>query len=291
MDFLQTGRRKHPSAFHYDLFHKPLELYVFIDPLCPECWALEPVIKKLQIEYGRFFTIRHILSGKLSSYKTIKKKNHMNLAERWERTANRTGMSCDGDIWLENPISTPYTASIAIKAAELQGKKPGLLFLRKLQEELFLEKRSIDSEETLCDVAKKANLDVEEFKRDLQSSAAVKAFQCDLKLTGEMDIHDIPTLVFFNHNFEDEGLKVPGNYSYDVYVHVIEEILQRKIKPSPLPNIEQFLSYFRFVATKEISVVYNLPCKEVERIMKKLLIKQKVERVPVKYGTFWRYID
>ena len=42
-----------------------LEIYMFIDPLCPECWALEPIMKKLQIEYGKYFTIKHVLSGRL----------------------------------------------------------------------------------------------------------------------------------------------------------------------------------------------------------------------------------
>jgi predicted DsbA family dithiol-disulfide isomerase len=43
---------------------KPVEIYLFIDPICPECWALEPILKKLQIEYGRYFSIKHVLSGK-----------------------------------------------------------------------------------------------------------------------------------------------------------------------------------------------------------------------------------
>lgn len=32
-----------------------MEIYMFVDPLSPECWALEPAIKKLKIRYGRFF--------------------------------------------------------------------------------------------------------------------------------------------------------------------------------------------------------------------------------------------
>ena len=44
---------------------KPLEIYMFVDPLCPECWALEPIMKKLHIEYGQYFRIRYILSGQL----------------------------------------------------------------------------------------------------------------------------------------------------------------------------------------------------------------------------------
>lgn len=44
---------------------KPLEIYVFVDPLCPECWALEPILKKLQIEYGNWITLKHVLTSNL----------------------------------------------------------------------------------------------------------------------------------------------------------------------------------------------------------------------------------
>jgi len=53
---------------------KPIEIYMFIDPLCPECWALEPILKKLQIEYGRYFSIKHVLSGRLADLNLCKKK-------------------------------------------------------------------------------------------------------------------------------------------------------------------------------------------------------------------------
>lgn len=276
---------------HYQITEKkPLEIYLFIDPLCPECWALEPISKKLQIEYGRYFKLKHVLSGRLATLYHRKNQKYENMAHIWERTASRSGMSCDGNLWFENPISTPYAASIAIKAAELQGRKAGIRFLRKLQEVVFLKKRNISEEEVLIDCAKSVGLDADEFVNDIHSSSAAKAFQCDLKITSEMDVQEIPTLVFFNENIDDEGIKITGCYPYNVYVHIIQDMLQAEPDPSPAPPLEVFLNYFKFVASKEISVVYNMPINEVEHELKKLLLKQKVEKVPVKYGTFWRYL-
>lgn len=269
---------------------KPIEIYVFIDPLCPECWALEPILKKLVIEFGDKLSLRYILTGRLSSL-NISKKAPSEMAKLWERTASRSGMSCDGDVWFEDPISKPITASVAIKAAELQGKKAGIKFLRKLREVLFLEKQNITRKDVLIQIAELAGLDVDEFSKDLLSESACKAFQCDLKITNEMEVEENPTLVFFNNEkIEEEGIKLSGFYPYEIYIQVLEEILQRKPRAHIPPPLEEFLAYFKFVATKEISVVYNLSCQEVEKEMKKLVLKQKVERVPVKHGTFWRYL-
>ncbi len=273
-----------------NIIAKQVEIYVFIDPLCPECWALEPLLKKLIIEYGDKFCIRHVLTGRLTSL-NISKKAPSEIAKNWERTASKSGMSCDGDVWYEDPISKPITALLAIKAAELQGKRAGMRFLRKLQECLFLEKQNITKKDVLISIAKEAGLDVEEFSKDLLSETSCKALQCDLKITREMEVEESPTLVFFNNEkIEEEGIKLSGSFPYEIYVQVLEEILQRKpIAKSP-PPLEEFLAHFKFVATKEIAVVYNLTCQEVEKKMKKYLLNQIVERVPVKYGTFWRYI-
>ncbi len=270
---------------------KPIEIYMFIDPLCPECWALEPILKKLHIEYGRYFSIKHVLSGRLANLNLSRKKNFENMAQVWEKTASRSGMSCDGSLWLENPIDNPYIVSIAIKAAELQGRRAGLRFFRRIQEMIFLEKQNTSNLEVLKECAYRSGLDVEEFMKDIHSDSAAKAFQCDLKITSEMDVNEIPTLVFFNENIEDEGIKIAGSYPYEVYVQILEEMLsERPVKSQP-PSLESFLKFFKLVASKEIAVVYNMSISQIEREMKKLLLKQVVEQIPAKYGTFWRYID
>jgi predicted DsbA family dithiol-disulfide isomerase len=270
---------------------KPLEIYIFIDPLCPECWALEPILKKLQIEYGRYFSLKHVLSGKLANLNLSKKKNYESIAELWEKTASRSGMSCDGSLWHETPVDAPYNVSLALKAAELQGRRSGIRFLRRIQELLFLEKQNISKLEVLYACAESVGLDVEEFTKDMHSETASKAFQNDLQITTEMDVHEIPTLVFFNENVEDEGIKITGSYPYEVYVQILEEMLAESPERSSPPPLETFLKLFKFVASKEIAVVYNMTISQIEREMKKLVLKQVVEQIPAKYGTFWRYID
>lgn len=279
-----------PQYGFFNLLNKPVELYVFIDPLCPKCWSMEPFIKKLVIEYGRFFKLRPVITGDLSRLNLNKIKEPRELAETWEKTASCTGMSCDGDLWLENPVSSPWLASLAIKAAELQGRKAGMKFLRKLQEFLFLDKQNISDEEVLIKCAKEARLDVDEFKRDLHSESARRALRCDLKITREMDVDQIPTIVLFNQMDDKDGLKITGLYTYDIYVEVLHEVLQEKPRPASKPDLEEFLKHYHFVATKEISVVYDWSLEKTEKEMKKMVLKQKAERVPVKYGTFWRYI-
>ncbi|WP_416434304.1 ClpXP adapter SpxH family protein [Priestia megaterium] len=267
---------------------KPLEIYVFVDPLCPECWALEPILKKLQIEYGQLLSLKHVLGGNLQQLNIGAQQKFEHIAKSWEKTGSRSGMSCDGNLWLENPIDTPYAASIAIKAAGLQGKKQGIRFLRRLQEVVFLEKQNVTEESVLIQCARHVGLDVDEFVKDLHSDYAAKAFQCDLKITSEMDVDEIPTLVFFNEKVEEEGIKISGYYSYETYVHIIKEMLEIDPDPACLPPLRSFLSYFQFVASKEVAVVYGLSLEEAEKELKKLQLQQVVERVPVKYGTFWR---
>ncbi|AIE59354.1 ClpXP adapter SpxH family protein [Bacillus methanolicus] len=285
----QTYNNRASSHHCHGIENKPIELYMFVDPLCPKCWALEPVIKKLQIEYGRYFSIKHILSVRLTSLNLGSKKNYESVAELWEKTASRSGMSCDGSLWLENPISSPYLASMAIKAAELQGRRAGIRFLRKIQEIIFLEKQNVSDVAVLKECAKSVGLDVEEFLADIHSNSAAKAFQCDLKITSEMEINEIPALVFFNQRIEEEGIKITGCYPYEIYVQILEEMLQEKPERAEPPSLEVFLKHFKLVASKEVAVVYNLSINEVEKEMKKLLLKQKVEQIPAKHGTFWRY--
>ncbi|WP_280769251.1 ClpXP adapter SpxH family protein [Salipaludibacillus daqingensis] len=274
---------------------KPVEIYVFIDPLCPECWSLEPIIKKLQMEYSNYFKITTFLGNEIRSLNTPCGKNYhsivQELAQSYNETSCRTGMPCDGDVWHENIMTTPYSAILAIKAAELQGKAIGSKYLRRVREALFLHKKNIAEEDVLISCARKVvGMDVEEFSKDLHSEVATKSLQNDAKTTSEMDVESLPTLVFFGDDVNEPGLKVQGLYNYDVYVDIMSELIGKKPEKCPPISIEQFISFYSLVAEKEISVVFDKSMKEVHKEMIKLQLKQKVEEIKTKQGSLWRYL-
>lgn len=103
---------------------KPIEIYVFIDPLSPDCWLLEPSIKKLKMKYGRFFTLRTVTSSSINALNRKRKsiywpKHGENLPPKLRpKRTNAVWTNCD----------FPYLASLALKAAELQGRKFGMKF-------------------------------------------------------------------------------------------------------------------------------------------------------------------
>ncbi|MFB1050094.1 ClpXP adapter SpxH family protein [Paraliobacillus sp. JSM ZJ581] len=290
MSWNPPGPSNHATAQlgYFDFLKKPIEIYLFIDPLCPECWSLEPLLKKLMLEYGRFFTIRPIMSSPLSTFNQ-ERTNKEHLKKQWEKTSSLTGMCCDGDLWMEHPINYPSILPLAIKAAELQGKKAGKRYLRKIQECAFLNKRDISTEHNLIICAYEANLDIVEFKKDVYSTSAKKALQCDLKLVKEMEIDYTPSMVFFNQAIDDDGLKLSGVYPYEIYVKVLKQMLEKEVNPVKRPSLEDFIAHFGFVATKEVAVVYDWSIAQAIKELKKLQLKQIVHEIPVKHGSFWEY--
>ena len=233
---------------------KPLEIYLFIDPFCTECWSLSPIITRLQMEYGDYFTIKYVLCGNLSS---LNRKNGHDIRHynHWKQIALKRNISYRDSQSLDE--FSPHLTAISIKAAELQGKRAGVHFIRRLQEMFFMENADITDVNVLQRCAKHVGLDVEEFIHDIYSSSAAKAFQCDLKISIEMEVTDMPAMVFFNENIEDEGLKISGIYSYRIYVQLLNEMLESYPQPAEKPPLEQFLTSNPIVATQDLAVIYD----------------------------------
>ena len=94
--------------------HKPVELYIFINPLCPKAFAMKGILRKLQLQYEHYFTWRYVLSTELSALNAI---------------TNRMKGCCSG---VELDITHPVLPSIAIKAAELQGETCWISLFNKI---------------------------------------------------------------------------------------------------------------------------------------------------------------
>jgi hypothetical protein len=68
-------------------------------------------------------------------------------------------------------------------------------------------------------------------------------------------------------------------------------MLSEQPHQSPPPPLEAFMKFFKLVDSKDISIIYNMPIAQVDREMKKLLLKQKVEQILARNRKFWRYIE
>ncbi len=251
--------------------NKPIEIYVFIDPFCEECWLLNPVIKKLQLQYGDYFTLKHVLCGNLTVLNNGNRRQKTNM--------------------MEPGAVVPHLAAISIKAAELQGKRKGIRFLRRLQELLFAEQANITDINTLEKCARSVGLDCKEFIRDIYSSSAARAFQCDIRISSEMNVTEMPAMVFFNEHIEDEGLKITGRYSYSIYVQILKELMGGYAQPSKIPPLEKYLSGQSIISTHDLSVIYDIPYQQMERKLKKLQLQRKVEKIHSAYGSYWKCLQ
>lgn len=253
--------------------NKPLEMYVFLDPLCPTCWDMQPTLRKLQIEYGQYFTVRTVLSTQLNKLNTV---------------CNFPSTNLSNDLECISRIEHSVFPSFAVKAAEFQGKKAALRFFIKIQEYLFLKTKNVTSFSVLQEIAEEVNLDVDEFVHDFLSNECARSFQNDLSITCEMEVDSFPSIVFFNENIEDEGIKVAGNYPYEIYVQILQEMLYEKPKIQDPPSLEKLFDRFHSLTTNEIASYYNISDQLAERELKKLLLLQKVERLILPNTVFWR---
>ena len=250
--------------------HKPIELYIFIDPLCPQAYAMQAMFRKLQLEYEHYFTWRYVLSTQLASLNCVTNKMK----------------GCESGDALD--IAHPVLPSIAIKAAELQGKRSGSRYLSKLQEYAILNMKNVNSYATLMEIAQEVQLDMQEFENDFGSKEAARAFQCDLYITREMDVNEVPSIVFFNECIEDEGLKVSGNYCYEVYEQILQEMISDELIRQPLPTLDHLFSRFHTLTTAEVAEIYSIDNASAERELKKRMLQQKIERITNDATTLWR---
>ncbi len=250
--------------------YKPVELYIFIDPLCPKAFAMKSILHKLQLQYEHYFTWRYVLSTELSALNSV---------------TNRLKGCCGGD---PLDIAHPVLPSIAIKAAELQGKRAGSRYLTKLQQYAVLKTKNVNSHATLLEIAEEVGLDMKEFAIDFGSKEAARAFQCDLYITREMDVDEVPSIVFFNECIEEEGLKVSGSYQYEVYEHILEEMLGEELISQPIPSIEDVFKRYELLTTEEIAEIFSIDHAIAERELKKRMLQQKIERITNEDVTVWR---
>ena len=215
-----------------------LALTVFTDPACPVSWGAEPVLRRLEVEFGEQVRITYVMAGMAREI-----PDPAGELRRWLDVAAETGMPCDPRLWLDAPLRSSYPACIAVKAAAEQGLDGP--YLRRLREGIACERRRLDHPEALLAAAREVpGLNADRFAVDLGSNAIVEAFGADLERTRAAGAA--------SGTFALEGTPVPA-------ADLRAAVLDAGGEPGPLPGVEEALRRWPHTATPEVAAVCDLP--------------------------------
>jgi predicted DsbA family dithiol-disulfide isomerase len=264
---------------------KPIKVIYYTDPICSSCWGIEPQLRKLKLEYGNSIEIDYRMGGLLPdwSYNSGGISKPSDVAHHWDEVSVYYDMPIDGDVWLEDPLSSSYPPSIAVKAAQMQDKEKAVLFMREIREMVFLQKKNITKWEYLEAAAKTVGLDVAQFKKDYEGKAK-EHFQDDLKLGKELGVRGFPTLYFTNAEGKTEV--VNGSKPYSFFEVAVLKLYPEAKKINYDKNWEFLFDKYNTLTGKEYAELSGTTRNE--DFLNELTKQGKLTKMVTKNGAIWK---
>jgi len=250
------------------------------------------------VEFGGEVEITYVMGGLAREFEDLPQ-----LVMNWLEHSAESGMPVDPRIWGDGAPRSSYPACIAVKAAAEQGSDAEERYLRALREGFMCGRRRLDSPQTLVDEARRAGLDGERFRIDLESNATLETFGRDLE-----DSRTIPEAAREaglatdgSHGSSVERLQFPalhfvggdggerwvgGDHSYEDWRDAAVELGGTRSE-EPRPDVAAALRRFGRMATAELEAVCDLPGPRAGAEAWRLASDWRVRRVPVVASELW----
>lgn len=270
--------------------HQPIRVIYYTDPICSSCWGIEPALRKLKLQYGKLLDIEYRMGGLLPdwSYNSGGISKPSDVAGHWDEVSKHYDMPIDGDVWLENPLSSSYPPSIAFKAAQVQDEAKAIRFMRVLREMVFLQKKNISEWEPIAEAAQAVGLDVAKLKKDYAGKAKA-LFNEDLELAQKLGVRGFPTLFFLDTAGNKE--KVYGSKPYGVYEEAITRLYPAAGKFHYDTDWHSLFSSYPTLTSREFAELADMPRKEVDAYLQQLVDDGALTKLVTKNGVLWQRKD
>lgn len=266
---------------------KPITLLYFTDPICSSCWGAEPQLRRLKAEYGDAIDIQYHMGGLLPSWDVYNSggiSKPSDVAGHWDEVSPHYRMPIIGDVWLEDPLPSSYPPSIAFKAAQLQDQVKALVFLRRLREQVLVEKKNITKWPVIAEAAVFAGLDAARLKAD-DEGAANALFQADLTLARSLGVRGFPTFIFSNAAGERQLVYGARPYAtFEAAVKALKPDVKQKAVPASLNDL--FKVHASWCA-EEVAVMMGLSHNAAEGLLKTAEAKGELRVVQTRNGSVW----
>ena len=256
-----------------------VEVRYYTDPACPWSWSLEPIVRRLMVEFGEGLSWTYVMGGLARDFTAGGDASgvYSRQVSHWLDVADVGGMPLDPRLWTEGPIRSTYPACMAVKAACDQADDGGYRYLRELREGLLCFRRKLDTTEALVEAARVAGLDVERFRVDLASNAIVEAFGNDLEDFRGREL-ELPSMVVGDR-------VVSGFATYEEYRDAV--VAAGAVASGSAPDVPAALRRFGRMATREVEEVCGLRGPRASAELWKLALEWHVKPVRVLTGHLW----
>ena len=290
----ETGMCEIPAAQEKDgksangAGHAAVRVLYFTDPICSACWSIEPQLRKLQLEYGDQFYIEYHMGGLLPSWEVYNQgpiSKPSDVAHHWEEMSRYFEMPIDGDVWIEDPLSSSYPPCIAYKAAELQGLVKAANFLRRIKEMVFLEKKNITRWEHLKLAAMESGLDTAQFSTDYYGRAQ-QLFKDDLSLAAHYGVRGFPAL-YFSDSLNNQTT-IYGYKPYEEFEQALKKLAPELKKRKVNTASGHIFMHFPTLTSKEYAVLTSATKVNADLALDELHRQGKIEKLQSKNGILWK---
>jgi 2-polyprenyl-6-methoxyphenol hydroxylase-like FAD-dependent oxidoreductase/predicted DsbA family dithiol-disulfide isomerase len=267
--------------------NKQIQVLYFTDPICSTCWIIQPLLRKLELEYGKYLNIEYCMGGLLPSweqYNSSKIRQPSDAAKHWEEVCALHEMPLDGDVWIEDPLTSSYPPSIAFKAAQMQDTSKAILFLRRIKEMVFLEKKNIIKWDFLRKAAFEVGLDSARLLRDFEGRAK-EMFREDLVLAERLGVTGFPTLFFSDGSSNLQSIK--GFQPYENFEAIIYKLIPTAKKETIDPDPKKLFTHFPTMTDKEFGFLSNISRKDAISKLAELYEGGNIDKYESKNGIIW----
>ncbi|WP_439182144.1 DsbA family protein [Carboxylicivirga taeanensis] len=264
-----------------------VKVIYFTDPICSSCWGIEPQLRKLKLEYGGQIVIEYRMGGLLPdwNYNSGGISKPSDVAHHWDEVSSYYDMPIDGDLWLEDPLSSSYPPSIAFKAAQQQDAEKAIRFLREIREMVFLKKMNITRWEHLEAAASNVGLDAKRFKSDYDGQAKA-LFEEDLQLARTYRVRGFPTMFFENQAGATQ--MVYGSRPYADYEAALQALNSKLQKQAYDTSWEALFDIYHTLTAREFAELSGMDRREAEALLEQLSKQSILKQLSTKNGCIWQ---
>jgi putative protein-disulfide isomerase len=182
-------------------------LFYVHDPMCSWCWGFEPTRAQLFAELEGRVPVQRLVGGLAAdSDAPMADAMRAGLQQTWQRIQQTIPCTeFNFDFWTEcAPRRSTYPSNRAVIAARMQDPKFDSIMTGRIQRAYYLEARNPSDNETLIELARDIELDVERFSADLTDEATHQKLLAEIQSTRSLGLDSFPSLAVVN----------AGNLSY-----------------------------------------------------------------------------